>query len=44
MKRIIITVLYTISSFIDDIAFYVISNEEEDIGIVVKTRWCKHYF
>lgn len=44
MKRIIITVLYTISSFIDDIAFYVIGNEEEDIGIVIKTRWCKHYF
>ena len=44
MKRIIIVVLYAISSFLDDVAFYVVGGEQEDIGIEIETPWCKHLF
>lgn len=44
MKRIIIVVLYAISSFLDDVAFYVVGDEQEDIGIEIETPWCKHCF
>lgn len=44
MKRIIIVVLYAISSFLDDVAFYVVGGEQEDIGIEIETPWRKHLF
>lgn len=44
MREIIIHILYTISAFLDDLAFYVVGNQEEETGFAVETRWCKHYY
>lgn len=44
MREIIIHILYTISAFLDDLAFYVVGNQEEEAGFTVETRWCKHYY
>lgn len=44
MRKILIYVLYAVSAFLDDVAFYVLGNEQEDIGLTIETRWCKHNY
>lgn len=44
MKRTMAYILYAISSVLDDIAFYVLLDEEEETGIIIETHWCQHYF
>lgn len=43
MRTKLIHLLLTISAILDDIAFYVLGNEE-DTGFKVKTRWCEHFY
>lgn len=44
MRRAIIYVLYSMSALLDDVAFYVIGNQVEEMGIIIKTKWCNHYY
>ena len=44
MKRTIIYILYAISALLDDVAFYVLSKEDENIGITIETHWCRHLY
>ena len=42
MRKVMIYALYAISAFLDDVAFYVLGNENEDMGIIIETKWCIH--
>ena len=44
MKRAIGYILYVVSAVLDDIAFYVFMGQDEDMGIIIETHWCKHYY
>jgi len=44
MKIVLMRALYSISAFLNDIAFFVFGNEAEDIGISVKTLWSEHIY
>ena len=44
MKRRIITVLYIVSSFIDDFAYFAIGNGEDESERIIKTPWGTHYY
>ena len=44
MRKILVYLLYALSAFLDDVAFYVLGNEQEDIGLTIETLWCKHNY
>lgn len=44
MRKRMIYVLYAVSALLDDVAFYVFGDENEEMGITIETRWCKHYY
>lgn len=42
MRKTMIYVLYAVSALLDDVAFYVLGNQNEEMGITIETKWCKH--
>lgn len=44
MRKAMIYMLYAVSALLDDVAFYVLGNKNEEMGITIETKWCKHYF
>ena len=44
MKRILIYLIYSVTARLDDIAFYILSNKEEEIGMEIETRWSIHSY
>lgn len=44
MKKAMIYMLYAVSALLDDVAFYVLGNENEEMGITIETKWCKRNY
>lgn len=44
MRERIITMLYTVASFIDDIAYWVIGKGEDEKERTIRTLWGTHYY
>lgn len=44
MKRFIIWLIYSVTARLEDIAFYVLSNAKEDIGMTIETHWSEHLY
>lgn len=43
MRAKLITILYAVSSFIDDFAYWVIGRGEDNTERTIKTLWGTHY-
>ncbi len=44
MRRFLIWLIYSVTARLDDIAFYVLSNAREDIGMTIETHWSEHLY
>lgn len=44
MRRILIYLIYSVTARLDDIAFHVLSNGNEEIGMTIKTHWSEHLY
>lgn len=44
MRKIIITVIYTIEAFLDDFAYWVIGRGQDEDERAIKTFWGTHYY
>lgn len=44
MRKKIITFLYTIASFIDDVAYWVVGKGLDEDEREIKTPWGEHYY
>lgn len=44
MRAKIITILYAVASFLDDVAYWVIGKGEDDKEREIKTFWGTHYY
>ncbi len=44
MREKMVTVLYVIASFIDDIAYWVVGKGEDEKEREIKTFWGTHYY
>lgn len=44
MRKTIITFLYAISSFIDDVAYWVVGRGLDEDEREIKTPWGEHYY
>ena len=43
MKRAMMYGLCLLISLLEDVLFYVLGNGEEEIGILISTKWCNHW-
>ena len=44
MKRAMIYGLRLLISLLEDILFYALRDGEEEIGILISTKWCNHWY
>lgn len=44
MRARIITLLYTIASFIDDVAYWSVGKGEDEKERIIRTFWGTHYY
>lgn len=44
MRAKIITIIYAVASFLDDVAYWVIGKGEDDKEREIKTFWGTHYY
>lgn len=44
MRAKIITMIYTVASFLDDVAYWVVGKGEDDKEREIKTFWGTHYY
>lgn len=44
MRSKLITILYAIASFIDDVAYWVVGKGEDEKEREIKTLWGTHYY
>lgn len=44
MRRILIYLIYSVTARLEDIAFYILSNAKEDIGMTIETHWSEHLY
>lgn len=44
MREKIVTILYTISSWIDDFAYFVVGKGEDEKERMIKTPWGNNYY
>lgn len=44
MKRVMMFGLCLLISLLEDILFYVLGDGEEEIGILISTKWCNHWY
>ena len=44
MKRAMMYGLRLLISLLEDVLFYVLGNGEEEIGILISTKWCNYWY